>query len=359
MTPEHWRRVALAPPRAWGGGPLAQGTLRASPEDFRVDEILGFEASGAGPHALLRVRKRGANTEWVARELARAAGCKPFEVGFAGLKDRHAETTQAFTVPRGRRSAEEFIGLRGEGFEVIAAAAHQRKLPRGALEGNRFEITVRDLHGDAATLAWRLQAIARGGVPNYFGPQRFGRDAGNLEQVMRAAATVAAGSGRPARRGHEQGFMLSAARSVVFNAILAERVQQRCWNRLLPGDVANLDGRGSVFAVPALDPELERRCAELELHPTAPLPGDGASLAGAEVLELEQRVAAGFPEALAVIHAERMNAERRALRLRVRDFAHDLGEGLLTLRFSLSAGSFATAVLREIIENVDTSQAGE
>src|SRR5207344_1613047 len=104
-----------APPLAWGSGPLAKGVLRASPEDFEVHEILGFSASGAGPHALLTVRKRGANTEWVARELARAAGCKPFEVGFAGLKDRNAVTTQAFTVPRGQRAAEEFAGLAGEG----------------------------------------------------------------------------------------------------------------------------------------------------------------------------------------------------------------------------------------------------
>ena len=121
----------------------------------------GSSASGEGPHALLRVRKRGANTEWVARELARAAGCKPFEVGFAGLKDRHAVTTQSFTVPRGRRAAAEFVGLSGEGFEVIAAAAHQRKLPRGALEGNRFAITVRQVAGDLQALDERLAAISQ------------------------------------------------------------------------------------------------------------------------------------------------------------------------------------------------------
>jgi tRNA pseudouridine13 synthase len=115
MIPAHWLDAALAPPIAWGSGPLSTGVLRSSPEDFKVIEVLGFEPSGAGPHALLTVRKRGANTEWVARELARAAGCKPFEVGFAGLKDRNAVTTQAFTVPRGKRAAEEFIGTTGEG----------------------------------------------------------------------------------------------------------------------------------------------------------------------------------------------------------------------------------------------------
>lgn len=349
MIPEHWRRAALSPPFAWGG-PLATGVLRASPEDFRVDEILGFEPGGEGPHALLRVRKRGANTEWVARELARAAGCKPFDVGFAGLKDRNAVTTQAFTVPRGKRTAEEFVGLSGEGYEVIAAAAHQRKLPRGALEGNRFEITVRDVSGDPGAMRERVEAIADGGVPNYFGPQRFGREAGNLAQVMRAAATLAAGGARSARRGNsEQGFMLSAARSVVFNAILGERVRRGNWNRLLPGDVANLDGRGSVFAVPEVDAALERRCTVLDVHPTGPLPGGGEPLSTGAVRELEERVAAEFPEALSVIASERMNTERRALRLRVRDLEHECADGVLRLRFALSAGSFATAVLREII----------
>lgn len=356
MIPEHWRRAALDPPAAWGQGPLATGTLRESPEDFIVEEISGFSASGAGPHALLTVRKRGANTEWVARELARAAGCKPFEVGFAGLKDRNAVTTQSFTVPLGKRDAAGFAGLAGEGWEVLAAAAHQRKLPRGALEGNRFAIVVRRLNGDEALLRQRLEGIAQAGVPNYFGPQRFGREAGNLEQVIRSAA--AAGSrerGRSRGRG-DQGFMLSAARSLIFNAILAQRVEQGSWNRLLPGDVANLDGRGSVFAVDAPDAELEQRCAALEVHPTAPLIGGGESLAKGSVLELESAMAAQFPEAVAVIQAERMNAERRPLRLRVRDITWELDADVLHLRFALSAGSFATAVLREIIATDESAE---
>ena len=351
--PDHWRRAALAPPAAWGA-PLGSGVLRASPEDFEVEEILGFAAGGEGPHALLRVRKRGANTEWVARELARAAGCKPFEVGFAGLKDRNAVTTQAFTVPLGKRAPDAFVGLHGEGWEVVSAAAHQRKLPRGALEGNRFAITVRQLAGDLARMRARLEHIAAGGVPNYFGPQRFGRDAGNLEQVLRAAVEGVA-RGRSRGRG-DPGFTLSAARSVVFNAILASRVEAGTWNRVLPGDVANLDGRGSVFAVEAADAGLEGRCAALEIHPTAPLIGDGESMARGSVLELEIAVAGLFPEAEAVVRAERMNAERRALRLRVRELAYEFEGDVLRLRFALSAGSFATAVLREIIA---LSEAGE
>lgn len=355
MIPDNWRQAALSPPPAWGG-PLATGVLRTSPEDFRVDEILGFDASGAGPHALLLVRKRGANTEWVARELARAAGCKPFEVGFAGLKDRNAVTTQAFTVPRGKRGAQDFLSVRGEGFEVVEAAEHQRKLPRGALEGNRFEIAVRDVRADPAQVAARMAALAAGGVPNYFGEQRFGRDAGNLVAVLGEARKPAARDDRGGSRsrGHgsrndQGGFMLSAARSLVFNAILAERVRRGTWNRFVPGDVANLDGRGSVFAIEEHDATLAGRCESLEIHPTAPLWGEGESLAKIDALELEQGVAAGFPEALAVIAAARMNSERRATRIRVRDLDYKYSGDVLTLRFALSAGSFATTVLREII----------
>jgi tRNA pseudouridine13 synthase len=357
MIPEHWRRAALSPATAWGA-PLGTGVLRATPEDFEVDEILGFAAGGEGPHALLHVRKRGANTEWVARELARAAGVKPFEVGFAGLKDRNAVTTQHFTVPRGKRAAEEFAGLKGEGFEVLSAAAHQRKLPRGALEGNRFAIIVRRLACDPALLAERIARIASGGTPNYFGEQRFGREAGNLDQVLRAAQTLAEGGrGRTRGRGRDDsGFMLSAARSVIFNAILAQRVGLGSWNRLAPGDVANLDGRGSVFAVDKVDAELEQRCTALDVHPTAPLAGAGQSLATGEVLALEEGIAAQFPEALAVISAEGMKSERRALRIRVRDLVHEYSGDTLRLRFALSSGSFATTVLREIIAGAATGE---
>ncbi len=348
MIPDHWRRVALEPPFAWGG-PLANGELRTSPEDFGVDEILGFEAAGEGPHALLHIRKRGANTEWVARELARAVGCKPFDVGFAGLKDRNAVTTQFFTVPRGKRAADEFVGLAGDGFEVLAAAPHQRKLPRGAIAGNRFEIVVRGVRADPDALAARIAGISGGGVPNYFGAQRFGRDAGNLADVVRAAERAAAGAAGRSRGRGDAGFMLSAARSLVFNAILAERVSRGSWNTLQAGDVANLDGRGSVFTVDAIDVTLVARCAALEIHPTAPLLGSGPSLAGAAVRELEEAVASRFPEAVAVIAHERMNAERRALRIRVRALEHEYADDVLRLRFELSAGSFATTVLREII----------
>ena len=215
--------------------PLGTGVLRASPEDFEVDEILGFDASGEGPHALLRVRKRGANTEWVARELARAAGVQALRGGFRRTqgpqRGDHAALHRAARQTRRRRNSP---GLTGEGFEVLAPRAHQRKLPRGALEGNRFVIVVRDFACDAGATARNACPIAAGGVPNYFGQQRFGREAAISSRCCAGAAAAERAAGSRVGRD-DAGFMLSAARSVIFNAMLAERVAKGTWNRLLPG----------------------------------------------------------------------------------------------------------------------------
>jgi tRNA pseudouridine13 synthase len=143
--------------------------------------------------------------------------------------------------------------------------------------------------------------------------------------------------------------MLSAARSLIFNAILAERVARGTWHTLRPGDVANLDGRGSVFPVETVDDALAARCAALEIHATAPLAGVDEPLSTGAVRELETATAAQFPEALAVIAQERMKSERRALRIRVRGLECDHDGDIVRLRFELAAGSFATTVLREII----------
>jgi tRNA pseudouridine13 synthase len=160
--------IALDPLRAYGA-PIGRGVLRAAPEDFLVEEQLGFSPAGSGQHVLLKVRKRGANTQWVARELARACGCRVPDVGYAGLKDRHAVALQWFTVPQSRMAPEGWTEVRGQGFEVLEAHAHTRKLPRGALEGNRFDIRIRGMEVSDEVLSARLVDIAARGVPNYFG----------------------------------------------------------------------------------------------------------------------------------------------------------------------------------------------
>jgi tRNA pseudouridine13 synthase len=337
---------ALGVPRAFGA-PLGAGRLRVEPEDFVVDEDLGFVPAGAGAHVLVRVRKRGANTEWVAREIARHAGCRPGDVGFAGLKDRHAVTTQWFSVPspRGAAYVGDTIALlanaKGEGYEVLEAHAHARKLPRGALAGNRFVIRIREVAAADAEVAARIAAIARDGLPNYFGPQRFGREGANLRKISPDLSGV---------HPRERTYVLSAARSLVFNAVLSERVQDGTWCRLEPGDVANLDGKGSVFPVDAVDEALTRRIAELDVHPTGPMWGKGEPLSHGRVRDLEQRVASELTEACDLVIAAGMNQERRALRLAVRELGWERQGADVLVRFWLTRGSFATTVLRELFE---------
>jgi tRNA pseudouridine13 synthase len=343
VIPEPWRRVALEPPHAFEA-PAMRGRLRVQPEDFMVEEELGFAPDGAGQHVLLKVKKRNANTEWVARELGKAAQCRPMDVGYAGLKDRRAIAVQWFSVPVGGQSLDAWRELRGLDFEVLEAHAHGRKLPRGALQGNRFRIRVRDLGADPRELTDRLEVIGKRGVPNFFGPQRFGREAANLARVHAAASVP----DEPRSRRRPDGFVLSSARSLIFNAALAERVSDGSWERLERGDLANLDGRGSLFTVEASSDELEERCRRLEVHPTGPLWGRGEPAVMGRVLELEKRIAGLCPEVCELLAAAGMRQERRSLRLAVRDLAYEAGSREITLNFRLCRGSFATAVLREL-----------
>ncbi|HXO65718.1 MAG TPA: tRNA pseudouridine(13) synthase TruD [Steroidobacteraceae bacterium] len=335
----------LAPPCAHGAPP-AQATLRAEPEDFLVEEDLGFTPSGSGQHLLLKVRKRNANTQWVARQLAATAGCRASDVGYAGLKDRRAVAVQWFSVPR-PRAPVSWAEVSTTEFAVLETYAHGRKLPRGALAGNRFSVRLRATDGDggrlAAALGPRLEAIDRRGVPNYFGPQRFGRDGGNVAPL----AAAADGCGDLSREA--RGFALSAGRALVFNAVLAARVSTESWERLLPGDLAALDGRGSIFAVPAPDAALITRCARLEIHPTGPMWGAGDPGSGGEVLALEKRIAGELAVYCAQCVRAGMRQERRSLRLAVRELRCEPEADAVMLRFRLARGSFATAVLRELI----------
>ncbi|HEX3839033.1 MAG TPA: tRNA pseudouridine(13) synthase TruD [Steroidobacteraceae bacterium] len=338
MTLQRWRQLALDAPRACTES-QPTGSLRATPEDFVVEEDLGFAPDGAGSHLLLKVRKRNANTGWVAQELARALGCPVRDIGFAGLKDRRALAIQWFSLPATPRSLAQAPGFENPEFAVLEVHRHRRKLPRGALAGNRFTIRIRNYTGTGAQLQQRCESIAGAGVPNYFGPQRFGREASNLARL----------AGPPA--GRPDGFVLSAARSLIFNAVLGERVRQGSWSTLEPGDVANLDGRGSVFPVAELTPDLPPRVTQQELHPTGPMWGVGDLMTRGAVLALEQGIGAELPEACRLVSAAGLRQERRSLRLRVRELTWQTAADAVELRFWLRSGSFATAVMRELLSD--------
>jgi tRNA pseudouridine13 synthase len=338
------------------GVPPSSGRVRSEPEDFLVDEVLGFEADGAGTHALLTVEKREANTGWVAAQLARAAGVAVRDVGFAGHKDRHAVTRQAYSIPlKETDPLDAWFAHEGEGYRVVAAQRHGRKLRPGSHRANRFALRVRDVTGDRTAVKAALARIAQLGVPNYFGPQRFGRGGANLERARHWA-----GGGPSPRDRSQRSFMLSAARSHLFNSVLAERIRRGNWNRLVAGEAVMLDGRRSFFAAAALDDTLVARCEAMDVHPSGPLAGRGISPTTADALEIES-TALGSEQALAdLLAGQGLDHERRSLRLPVREFHWEFAGPDLRLDFTLPRGTFATAVLHEILVDAwDVGDGGE
>jgi tRNA pseudouridine13 synthase len=329
-------------PYAWGGPPL-RGRLRAEVEDFFVDEQLGFEASGSGEHWLVRVEKRGANTGFVAKQLAAFAGVTERDVGYAGMKDRHAVTRQSFSVLAKKGRDTDWSQLAVDGVSVISAQRHSRKIQRGALRGNAFVIRLRDIDGDRELASQRIAAIAAGGVPNYFGEQRFGHGGANVDKARAMFA------GRRVERA-ERSILLSAARSELFNTVLAARVTDGSWCRALAGDVFQLDGRSAIFGPEPLDDAQAARAEAGDIHPTGPMVGRGDLRTQDIVLALESDLLAREPDLCAGLAAAGMEHERRALRLSVRDFSAGFEDDHLVARFTLPAGAYATTVLREVVD---------
>jgi len=283
----------------------------------------------------------------VAEQLARFAEVPARDVGYAGLKDRNAITVQHFTLPLGHRPEPDWSELTAQDFRVLATARHGRKLKVGALKGNRFRLVLRHLSQPASSLITRLEVIRRKGVPNYFGPQRFGHAGGNVVK----ASDMLMGKWRVHDR-KLRGLMLSSARSLIFNAVLAARVEQGSWDNLLPGEVLMLDGSHSIFRATAADETLKARVAAADVHPTGPLWGRGEPIAADRVRELEEEVAAGYKDLADGLMKAGLEASRRALRLPVRDLFWEYpDETTLILDFFLPAGAYATAVLRELIQD--------
>ena len=338
-------------PRAFGA-PVLTAQYRCMPEDFFVEELAGFDPSGEGEHLLLTVEKRGMNTAFAAKRIAAWAGIAEMGVGYAGLKDRHAVTRQRFSVHLPRKVAPDLAGLVSDDLKVIEASWHSRKLPRGALAGNRFELVLRDVAGDRTAIEARLGDIAAHGLPNWFGEQRFGRDGGNV------AAALAMFAGRRVRRD-QRSLLLSVARSELFNRVLAARLADGSWNRGLEGEVWMLAGSRSVFGPEPWSGTLAQRLADFDIHPTGPLWGQGASRAEAAARDCEEAaLQADDVQALkAGLEQEGLRQERRALRLRPEGLVWEWPDSsVLRLSFALPPGSYATAVLHELGEVMEASQ---
>ncbi|MBS7456440.1 tRNA pseudouridine(13) synthase TruD [Coralloluteibacterium stylophorae] len=340
-----------AVPRAFGADVLG-ARIRCTPEDFRVDEVDAFAATGEGEHLLLTIEKRGMTTAFAAKRIAQWAGVGEVAIGYAGLKDRHAVTRQRISVHLPKRVAPELAALEAEDLRVVEATWHNRKLPRGALAGNRFSLLLREVRGERATVDARLAEIARRGAPNAFGEQRFGREAGNLAQALRMFA------GARVKR-EQRGILLSAARSALFNRVLAARVADGSWDRGLAGEVWMLDGSHSVFGPEDPDAALAARAAALDIHPTGVLWGRGEPRPVAAARALEEAVLAD-EEALALragLEAAGLRQERRALRMRVTDLCGEWVEEGLRIGFALPPGAYATTVLAQLGAVEDAARA--
>lgn len=338
--------------RAYGEPPI-KGRIKAKNSDFIVNEIMPIQPSGQGEHLWIQIEKNGCNTDWLAQQLARVAGVKSMAVSYAGMKDRHAITTQWFSVHLPGQADPDLSSLEGEQVRILQTCRHDRKLKRGALSGNFFKLSIGDISGSMDLLQQRLEQIKQQGVPNYFGEQRFGFGMNNL---TRAELMFARKLSR--LKKHQRGLYLSSARSWIFNQVLSVRIGQNNWQQHLPGDVFMLAGKSACFADDG--GAVGERLANLDIHPTGPLWGDGDSLSSDQCLRIEEDIAAKNALLSKGLVDAKLKQERRALRLKVNKLSWQIEQGqALSIEFELPAGTFATMVLREFVETVSGADRAE
>lgn len=326
-----------------GTPPLSQAHIRSTPEDFQVDEIPPCLPCGQGEHIWLHIRKRGINTADVARQLSSVSGLHPRNISFAGMKDRHAVTTQWFSVHLPGKGDIDFSSLWNDDLQCLEKKRHDRKLKRGGLKGNQFKLVLRNCEGDREATKQRLEAISREGVPDYFGEQRFGREGSNLKMFDQLL------TGRLPRGKEKRGILLSSVRSWLFNQVLAERVRQGNWNQILQGEAVMLAGSRSLFLTEADDTDLANRVQQGDIHPTGPLPGDEGFAPALDAQALETSVLEPHQDLINALAKQRLQASRRPLRVIPEALQWQwLDDSSLEVTFTLPPGAYATAVLREL-----------
>ena len=334
-------------------------TLKQQYEDFIVEENISVEFSGDGEHCWVYIKKTGCNTDWVAQQLAVFCDVKKMAVSYAGLKDRNAVTSQWFSVQLPGKPTPDWSKFEAtfsddeaetETIQVLQSYRHNRKLQRGALKSNSFKITLRDLSDTRdetfEQLKQRCDDIAKNGIANYFGKQRFGRNFNNLDQAEKLFNNP-----RFKISKHKRGMYLSAARSWIFNHILSERINKKVWNTRLAGDVFMLDGKSACFKDDD-DEQINHRLQASEIHPTAILWGEGEVMVTSQTAELESQIIDQFPVFRDGLISARLQAQRRACRLIPRDMAWYREQDDFIVSFTLTSGSYATMVLDEIFSEL-------
>lgn len=326
------------------GGPLGRVRFKAQPEDFVVEELLGFEPSGVGEHCLVWVEKRDLDSNTAGARLADALGLRRRLVSHCGLKDRHAVTRQWFSLHMPGQPSPAPEVLESEGLRVLRVTRNTRKLRRGIHFGNRFTIRLRDPDFSEVVANKRWEGIVNQGVPNLFGEQRFGNEGRNVEKAL----AMFRGEFTPGDR-LLRGLLLSAARSHIFNAVVAERMERGCWDQVLRGEVYGFPDNGTLLLIENQRGDEIQRFREGKVEITAPLWGCGELHSVDEVRDLELQVAARFPELTAGLEAAGLRQERRVMRLRpINPQIAILENSDLLLSFDLPRGTYATAILREL-----------
>lgn len=336
--------------------PGTGGQIRHSPEDFQVEEIPAYEPEDRGEHLFVHLEKRGLTTFDAIAALARATGVSPRDIGYAGLKDRHAVTRQTLSLPP-PVTTEVLDGLELPDLRILSVRRHPHKLRTGHLRGNRFVLRVRQVEGDADQAAGRAAAVLEQlrrppGSPNWFGAQRFGSAGDNAElgRALIRGEPVPGG----AARGRRRRLLISAYQSRMFNDYLRQRLEDGLYHQVLAGDILQKRPAGGMFASddPATD---QGRLEAGELAPTGPMFGHRMKSPpeGTEARAREDAILAA--EELALPDFARAGKLAQGTR---RPLAVDLGEVAVNvvdstsieLRFELPAGAYATAVLREVLK---------
>ncbi len=331
--------------RLTAGLPGTGGRLRASPEDFEVEELPAYLPSGQGEHLFLWVEKLGLDTPEAARRLASALGLQPAEVSWAGLKDRVAVTRQWLSVPARVESSLPALAP-GPELRVLAHARHGNKLRVGHLRGNRFRICIRDAEQPEAAGAV-LERLVAEGLPNAFGEQRFGRG----DTALRGQALV-----RGERLPHkpstfERKLYVSAYQALLFNRLLEARLQAGTLRRALAGDLMKKTDSGGLFA--CREPEVDQQRLERgEIAPTGPIFGWKMQRPEGDVDAAEQGVLAAEGLTLESFRRLRSIAEgtRRPFSVPVTEARWSAEGSTVEISFALPAGSYATVLLDEVMK---------
>ena len=321
--------------------PKQTALLKEECADFVVKEQLGYDMSGDGEFIAVKVRKTDCNTLFVGEQLAKFAGISARNMSYAGLKDRKAVTDQWFSLQMPGQPTPDFSQFSLEGVEILDVTRHQRKIRIGSLQGNHFEILLRNAE-ETDELKERLDFLAKNGFPNYFTEQRFGRDGNNLTQALRWANGEIKVKDR-----NKRSFYLSAARSEIFNLILSKRMELDLAQQILLGDVLQLNGSHSWFVVDESEDlaQLQQRLAQQDVLLTAPLIGEEDKSA----VDFENDIFAQHQALFALMRQERMKAARRPILMHPQHFQWQFEPNGLHLQFALPAGSYATALIRELV----------